>query len=136
MNYIDYNRERAFSELSDFCGFEYYGRKHLENKLTAFIQLVWLPQKFGVDKRTSHLSSMIVSGQLTREQALIEYSEPLYDENLMRAYIDETKRNMSISDDEYEEIMRSEVHSHEEYGVEDSTIIYKSLRFLNHKLKI
>ena len=65
LNYIDYNRDRAFNELKEFCGFEYYGRKHLENELTAFIQLVWMPQKFGVDKRTSQLSSMIVSGQMT-----------------------------------------------------------------------
>ena len=64
LNYVDYNRDRAFSELHDFCGFEYYGRKHLENKLTAFIQLYWFPKKFGVDKRTSHLSSMIASGQM------------------------------------------------------------------------
>ena len=70
LNYIDYNRERAFRELKEFCGFEYYGRKHLENKFTAFLQLRWLPEKFGVDKRLSHLSSMIVSGQMTREDAL------------------------------------------------------------------
>ncbi len=69
LNYIDYNRERAFKELEEFCGFEYYGRKHLENILTAFIQLYWLPKKFGVDKRSSHMSSMIVSGQMTREEA-------------------------------------------------------------------
>ena len=63
LNYIDYNRERALRELGDFCGFEYYGSKHLENTLTKFIQLYWFPRKFGVDKRTSHLSSMIVSGR-------------------------------------------------------------------------
>lgn len=87
LNYIDYNRDRAFHELSDFCGFEYYGRKHLENILTAFIQLYWLPRKFKTDKRTSHLSSMIVSGQMTREQALKELEEPLYDEKMMDGYI-------------------------------------------------
>ena len=74
LNYIDYNRDRAFEELKEFCGFEYYRRKHLENELTAFIQLVWLPKKFGVDKRASYLSSMIVSGQMTREEALKELS--------------------------------------------------------------
>lgn len=76
LNLIDYNRRRAIQELHDFCGFEYYGRKHLENILTAFLQLYWLPKKFGVDKRTSHLSSMIISGQMTREKALLELEEP------------------------------------------------------------
>lgn len=115
LNYIDYNRERAFKELYDFCGFEYYGRKHLENILTAFIQLYWMPKKFGVDKRTSHLSSMIVSGQMTREEALKELSEPLYDEKMMDEYIEIIKEKLSISDKEFQEIMSAPSHQHTDY---------------------
>ena len=44
LNCVDYNRNRAFAELKEFCGFEYYGRKHLENSLTAFVQPHWLPK--------------------------------------------------------------------------------------------
>lgn len=115
LNYIDYNRERAFQELKDFCGFEYYGRKHLENQLTAFIQLYWLPKKFGVDKRTSHLSSMIVSGQMTREEALKELEEPMYDEKMMDEYIAIIKEKLEISDEEFREIMDAPTHQHAEY---------------------
>lgn len=116
LNYIDYNREKAFRELYDFCGFEYYGRKHLENILTAFVQLYWLPKKFGMDKRTSHLSSMIVSGQMTRENAIKEFNEPLYDSEMMDVYISIIKERLKISDEEFDEIMMSDVHTHEEYG--------------------
>ena len=105
LNLIDYNRERAFEELKDFCGFEYYGAKHLENVLTAFIQLYWLPKKFGVDKRTSHLSSMIASGQMTREEALLELDKPLYDETLMASYIGQIKQRLSLSDEAFDAIM-------------------------------
>lgn len=115
LNYIDYNRERAFKELKDFCGFEYYGRKHLENILTAFAQLYWFPKKFGVDKRTSHLSSMIVSGQMTREEAMEEYSLPLYDEELMSEYIRIVKEKLKISDKEFEEIMNVPGKQHTVY---------------------
>ncbi len=115
LNYVDYNRDRAFQELYDFCGFEYYGRKHLENILTAFVQLYWLPKKFNEDKRTSHLSSMIVSGQLTREQALAEYAQPLYDERLMVEYIAIIKDKLHISDAEFEEIMCAPTHQSTEY---------------------
>lgn len=115
LNYVDYNRERAFKELEEFCGFQYYGRKHLENILTAFIQLYWLPKKFGVDKRTSHLSSMIVSGQMSRDQALRELSEPMYDEELMANYIKFIKEKMNMSDEEFENIMEAPTHLHEEY---------------------
>lgn len=132
LNYIDYNRERAFKELEEFCGFEYYGRKHLENIFTAFTQLYWFPRKFNVDKRTSHLSSMIVSGQITREQALKEYSEPLYDKEQMKQYIEIIKTNLKISDDEFEQIMRAPTHQHDEYRTEESTVVYKILRLLHH----
>ncbi len=115
LNWIDYNRDRAFKELEDFCGFTYYGRKHLENVYTAWAQLVWFPQKFGVDKRTSHLSSLIVSGQMTREQALKEYAEPMYDEAMMAGYIKEIKAKLAIMDEEYEAIMAAPAHEHTEY---------------------
>lgn len=115
LNYLDYNRDRAFNELKEFCDFEYYGRKHLENILTAFIQLYWLPRKFGVDKRTSHLSSMIVSGQMSRDKALLEYSEPICDDNLMDNYIKIIKERMCISDDEFDQIMLAPTHQHTDY---------------------
>lgn len=114
LNFIDYNRERAFKELYDFCGFEYYGRKHLENILTAFVQTYWYPKKFGVDKRTSHLSSMIVSGQMTREEALKELQEPVYDE-IMEEYVEIIKKRIGITDSEFEEIMKAPTHEHEEF---------------------
>lgn len=122
LNYIDYNRKRAFKELNEFCGFEYYGRKHLENKLTSFVQLKWFPEKFGVDKRTSHLSSMIVSDQMTREDALKELEEPIYDEAQMEDYLRLIKKGLNITDEEFENIMKAPTHSHEEYPVEDGTL--------------
>lgn len=133
LNFIDYNRDRAFQELADYCGFEYYGRKHLENILTAFIQLYWLPKKFGVDKRSSHLSSMIMSGQMTRDEALKEYAEPLYDEKQMKEWIGFIIDMLRITEEMFYEIMDSEAHQHEEYKVENSTLGYK---VLNQVLKI
>ena len=51
LNYVDYNRDRAFKELYEFCGFEYYGGKHYESILTRFMQCYYLPEKYGIDKR-------------------------------------------------------------------------------------
>lgn len=115
LNYVEYTRDKAFQELKDFCGFEYYGRKHLENYLTAFIQLYWFPKKFNVDKRTSHLSSMIVSGQMTREEALEEYSKPIYDEEYMARIKDLICRNVGISASELEELVNAPGKQHDEY---------------------
>lgn len=115
LNYIDYNKKRAFQELKQFCGFEYYGRKHLENVLTAFIQLYWFPKKFGVDKRTSHLSSMIVSGQMSRDEALAEYNEPLYDQQQMEEYCTCIKNKLEVDDDEFNALLNSPVRQHNYY---------------------
>lgn len=127
LNYIDYNRERAFRELKEFCGFEYYGRKHLENKFTAFLQLCWLPEKFGVDKRTSHLSSMIVSGQMTREEALAEAAKPICEGVPMDEYIVEIKKNMHLSDTDFEEIMHAPTHQHTEYKTDKLDPILRAI---------
>lgn len=128
LNYIDYNRDRAFAELHAFCGYEYYGRKHLENILTAFVQLFWLPNKFGVDKRTSHLSSMIISGQMTRDEALNEMQKPLYDEILMDSYIEIIKEKLHLSDEEFIKIMEDHSHDHTEYKTEKDSLIYKLIK--------
>lgn len=132
LNYINYNRDKAFAELENFCGFQYYGRKHLENILTAFIQLYWFPKKFGVDKRTSHLSSMIVSGQMNRADALKELDKPLYNEKEMAEYISFIKEKLGINDDEFEKIMSAPTHQHQEYKTEDETLKYKVAKTVHH----
>lgn len=124
LNYIDYNRERAIKELNEFCGFEYYGSKHLENTLTKFIQLYWFYHKFGVDKRTSHLSSMIVSEQMTRKEALEIIQKPLYDEEEMQNEIDFILESIDISRDEFDRIMKAPPRQHTDY----KTSIYIKIR--------
>ena len=131
LNYVDYNRDKAFEELSNFCGYEYYGSKHLENILTAFAQLYWFPNKFGVDKRTSHLSSMIISGQMTREQALEEYNKPLCNEKQLESYIDFVREKLNISKGDFKKIIEAPIHLHVEYETEDRSIIFSSLKIIN-----
>lgn len=118
LNCVDYNRDRAFAELKEFCGFEYYGRKHLENYLTAFTQLYWLPKKFNVDKRTSHLSSMIVSGQMTREAALAELAKPLYEDAYMQRVKSLLCEKMRISLEYLEELSSTPGKQHDEYAID------------------
>lgn len=115
LNFIEYNRKKALDELSDFCGFEYYGAKHLENTLTKFIQVFWFYHKFGVDKRRSHLSSMIISNQMTREEALAELQLPLYDENEMKKDIEIICDALNISDDEFDKVLKSPPRQHTDY---------------------
>lgn len=126
LNYLDYNRKRAFQELKAFCDFEYYGGKHQENLFTTFLQHYWLPQKFHVDKRKSHYSSLIVSGQMTREEALQALEEPMYDPQQMDAYIAIIKERMGIGDEEFVHLMQAPVKQHTDYKTEKfATAVHK-----------
>lgn len=115
LDLIDYNRDIAIKELYQFCGFKYYGSKHLENTLTTFTQLYWFPHKFNVDKRKSHLSSMIVSGQIGRKEALEQLNKPLYEKNEMNGIIKIIQNKLNISDTEFSAIIEQKPKQHTEY---------------------
>lgn len=70
LNYFDYNKAHSLKVLEQEFGFKPYPYKHYESIFTRFYQGHILPIKFNVDKRKLHLSTLIVSGQITREQAL------------------------------------------------------------------
>lgn len=79
LDLLPYRKEEAISVLQDKYGWRYYGGKHYESRWTRFFQSYYLPYKFGYDKRKAHLSSLIVSGQVTRETALGQIGLPLCD---------------------------------------------------------
>ena len=128
LNYIDYNRDRALSELADFCNFSYYGAKHLENYFTGFLQLYWLPRKFNVDKRTSHYSSMIVSGQMTREQAKEKMLEPVCAEGWLEHALVHVKKKLDLGDAEFEQVMLEKGNSHTDYKTD--VLLYECVALL------
>lgn len=100
LNYMSYNLEQARVELAEQTGWRSYGDKHHESVFTKFFQGYYLTTKFGFDKRKAHLSSMILSGQITREDVLEKLSKCPYDENeldFQKGYI---AKKLRISIDE------------------------------------
>ncbi|TMP31446.1 N-acetyl sugar amidotransferase [Pseudoalteromonas rubra] len=100
LNYMHYSKDEALQYLKDTIGYKEYGRKHGESRFTKYFQNHYLPTKFNMDKRKAHLSSQILSGDITREEALNELATPLYDENELRedeAYIAQ-KLGMELSE--------------------------------------
>ena len=128
LNYIDYNRDRALQELHDFCGFEYYGSKHCENTLTKFIQQYWFYKRYGVDKRRSHLSSMIVSGQITREIALQEVEKPIYDSGDMEKTKACVLGKLGITQEEFDSILSEYPKQHTDYKIDRLTAFINKVR--------
>ena len=78
LNHVPYSKKMAMEVLSREFGWEYYGGKHLESRLTRYLQSVYQPKKCGYDKRLYHLSCLIMNGEMTREEALEELSQPAY----------------------------------------------------------
>jgi N-acetyl sugar amidotransferase len=72
LDYINYNKLDAQKLLTEKYGWKNYGTKHNESVFTRFYQNYILPVKFNIDKRKAHLSSLICSGQITREEAIKE----------------------------------------------------------------
>jgi N-acetyl sugar amidotransferase len=81
LDHLDYNKQEALTQLQRDYAYKPYPYKHYESVFTRFYQGYLLPQKFGVDKRRVHLSSLIVTGQLSRAEAVaalehIPYPDP------------------------------------------------------------
>lgn len=105
LDLLPYNKDEAKSIIAKEIDWRDYGGKHHESRFTKFFQAYWLPTKFGFDKRKAHLSSLIVSGQMTREEALEELKKPLYNEQELKEDKDYLAEKMGISVEEFENIM-------------------------------
>ena len=78
LNYMPYHKEQAIEELVGIYGWQRYAHKHYESRFTRFYEGYWLPSKFGYDKRRAHFSSLILTAQLSREEALEKIAIPAY----------------------------------------------------------
>lgn len=78
LNYIDYRKDAALEELGRDYGFKPYAYKHYESVFTRFWQGYLLPRKLGYDKRKPHLSNLVMTGQMTRDEALAMSSRIAY----------------------------------------------------------
>lgn len=120
LNYLPYSKEEALSELVKKVGYKPYGRKHGESRFTKFFQNHYLPAKFKMDKRKAHLSSMILSGLMAREQALDELLKPLYEESELREDKHYLAKKLGISVEELDEYISSPGHDYSDYANWDS----------------
>jgi N-acetyl sugar amidotransferase len=80
LNYVPYIKANAKQLLIEKFGWQPYPQKHFESRYTKFIEAYWMPTRFGYDTRRVQFSSLIVTGQMTREEALKELEHPAYDE--------------------------------------------------------
>lgn len=105
LNYLDYVKNDAMQVLQKELDWKYYGGKHYESIYTRFYQGYILPRKFGFDKRKSHLSSLICSGEITRDKALQELENETYPADLQEQDRQYVIKKFGLTEDEFEAIM-------------------------------
>jgi len=84
LDYIPYIKEDAARFMEDNFGYQRYPQKHFESRFTRFYEGYWLYKKFGYDTRKVQFSSLILTGQMTRDEALALLKEPPLDEATAR----------------------------------------------------
>jgi len=140
LDYIDYQKTAAKQVIANELGWQDYGGKHHESVYTKFFQSYILPIKFGYDKRKAHLSSLICSGQISRQQALQEIKAALYSDRALEQGIDYVINKFGISRDEFQTIIAAPPKSYSDYpnsrGYEQSwyfKLVAKLARLLRFK---
>ncbi len=115
LNFMNYDKEAAREELTLEYGWRDYGGKHSESRFTKFYQDIYLPRKFAFDKRRLHLSSLIVSGQMTREQAMSELAEPIAMPEQVRRDIKFVAKKLGLTASALEALIASPPVDHRAY---------------------
>ena len=100
LNLIPLTRQRMIDTLVEEYGYEPYRQKHFEDLLTKFLAGWWLPTRFGYDIRKAQLSSLVVTGQMTRDEALEILSHPPLTEEESRELFRQVAEKLQISEEE------------------------------------
>lgn len=115
LNFIDFNKNKAKEFLKKELDWKEYGAKHHESLFTKWHQVVYLPFKFKFDKRRTHLSDLILSNQIKREDAIKELQEPALEEAKVKELVDYVKKKLSLSNEDYQKILTSAPRSYKDY---------------------
>jgi len=100
LNYLPYTKEHAMRVLSETYGWRPYPQKHFESRFTRFYEGYWLPTRFGYDTRRVQFSSLILTGQMTREEAVRKLQDPPYDPSTIAADFEYIATKLGISVEE------------------------------------
>lgn len=100
LNLVPITKQKMIDVLSKEYGYVPYGQKHFEDLLTKFLEGWWAPTRFGHDIRRAQLSSLVVTGQMTREEALKILEEPPLSEEESKKLFKEIAKKLEISENE------------------------------------
>lgn len=115
LNMVPFLKKDAEDELERRFGWKRFQHKHHESRFTRFYEDYWLPRKFGFQKRRAHFSSLIMTGQMTREAALDRISRPEMDEHFLKQEFEYVASKLDLSVEELQAIFDGENKTYRDY---------------------
>lgn len=115
LDYMSYHKESATQFLVDNFGYQRYKQKHFESRFTKFYESYWLPKKFGFDTRKVQYSSLILTEQMSREDALAQLKTPAHDESTIDQEFEFVSNKLGISVDELQSYLDGPNKTYKDY---------------------
>jgi hypothetical protein len=119
LDYVPYIKADAEKLLKEEYGWQPYAQKHFESIMTKFLEGYWLPQRFGYDVRKAQFSSLILTGQITREQALVSLRQPALSQEESIDLFNQVAKMLQISNEELQSYMDMPLKSYKDYKHQD-----------------
>lgn len=136
LNMIQYDKTSAVDLLINKFGWQPYPQKHFESRFTKFYEGYWLPKKFGFDTRKVQYSSLIVTGQMKREEAIEKLKSPALDDLTVRQEFEYVAHKLEIEIDELQGYLEAPNKTYRDYRSQEALYMLgaKVMRMLGLEL--
>jgi N-acetyl sugar amidotransferase len=115
LNLVPFVKKNAEDELERRFGWQRFQHKHHESRFTRFYEDYWLPRKFGFEKRRAHFSSLIVTGQMTRDDALTRIAHPEMNEHFLTQEFEYVAHKLGLTIDQLQQVFVSPNKTYRDY---------------------
>lgn len=115
LNLVPFIKKDAEQELNKNFGWKPFKHKHHESRFTRFYEDYWLPMKFGYEKRRAHFSSLIMTGQMTRDEAISRLEKPEMDDYFLRQEFEYVAHKLDLSVEELQKIFQQPNKTYKDY---------------------
>ena len=115
LDMLPYIKEDAEKLLEEKFGWQRFQHKHHESRFTRFYEDYWLPKKFGYEKRRAHFSSLILTNQMTRDEALVRIAKPEMDEQFLKQEFEYVANKLDLTVEELQTIFEGSNKTYKYY---------------------